>query len=54
MHKQEKLFRGIEEKEIIIEEDKPTEVKVIRNRFLTAGAVVIEEITRKKWIKPIV
>lgn len=35
------------------EENKPTEVKVIRNRFLTPGAVVIEEITRKRWIRPI-
>lgn len=43
-----------EKKDIIFTpvEDEPSEVKVIRNRFLIAGAWVIEEIVKRTWIKP--
>ena len=52
MHMQEKLFKK-EDINVVNVEDIVPEVKIVRNRFLTAGALVVEEIIRKRWIKPI-
>ena len=48
---QDKLFKKEDINVVNVDEITPV-VNVVRNRFLVAGALVIEEITKKTWIKP--
>lgn len=52
MYMQDKLFKKEDLNVVNVDEITPV-IKVVRNRFLVAGALVVEEITKKTWIKPL-
>jgi hypothetical protein len=44
----------MDDKQIRLVEHNEPEVTIVRNKYLSANSIVIEEVTKKTWILPLI